>query len=104
VGGASITFATADLLVVAPSGAYTLLLGNADVPPPRYELQGVRARVAGAPAGEVQTGPLELNPQHAPLLEAEPPPEKHQTMLLWGAIALSVLILGALTLRVARVP
>ena len=101
---ATITFAGADLFVVAPSGAYTLLLGNDDIDAPRYELTGVRDRVLASPAGEVQTGPLEHNPAHAPQLQNAKPAANDQAVLLWVAFCFSVLILGGLTLRVARTP
>lgn len=105
VTGVKITMASGDLYVVAPPGAYTMLLGNDDVAPPRYELESLRHHLATAPAGEVQVGPLEPNPdRRVEVVHPPPPPQKDQAMVLWGAIGLSVLILGALTLRVARTP
>lgn len=103
IRGVTVTVAAADLYVVAPNGAYTLLLGNPDEPAPRYELQGVRERVLAVSLGEAQAGPLEPNATFvAPAGSAHE--ERDQAVLLWGAIGLSVLILGGLTLRVARTP
>lgn len=104
IGGAVVTTVAAELYVVAPTGAYTLLFGSDAAEAPRYELQGVRERVLSAAVGEAQAGPLLPNTSFVAAPEAVAPRERDQALLLWAAIGLSVLILGGLTLRVARSP
>jgi hypothetical protein len=102
ITGATVTVDSAEMRVLAPAGAYSLLLGARHLESPRYELQGVRERVIAAAAGEVQVGPLESNEAHVPRLDAPAPEPDDHALILWIAIAFSVLILGALTFRVAR--
>ena len=92
----------AELRLVAPAGAYTLLAGNRDAHAPRYELgetPDARARVLGAPAGDAQVGAPAPNPRHKRPGGAAAGWEKEA---LWGVLTLAVIALGALTLRLSR--
>lgn len=94
-------FPVPELFFAAPAGGYELLLGYPEAKAPRYELSRVRDVVLAAAAGGAETGPLEPNPAFrrgrrwltAPGL---------QGVLLWAALAAAVLVLAALTLRLAR--
>jgi len=85
----------------APAGSYTLLLGNPSAETPRYEISAARSIVLGVPAGSVDTGPLEPNPDYsagARLLGGS----GAQPLLLWAALILAAVVLAFLTLRMAR--
>ncbi|HEX5065899.1 MAG TPA: hypothetical protein VFY49_07285, partial [Myxococcota bacterium] len=51
-----------EVFVVAPEGRYEMLLGNPDVPAPRYELERVRDVVLAAGSNAAAPGALEENP------------------------------------------
>lgn len=73
---------------MAPEGGYSLLLGNPDVPAPRYELERVRDVVLAASNNAAEAGPLEANPEYS--LRARLGGEDGasgllQTGLVWGA-------------------
>ena len=92
----------AELRLVAPAGAYTLLAGNPEAHAPRYELgetAEARARVLGAPAGDAEVGAPAPNPRHKRPGGAAAGWEKEA---LWGVLGLAVVALGALTLRLSR--
>jgi hypothetical protein len=94
-----------ELFLVAPAGRYELLLGNPDVPAPRYELERVRGVVLAASSHAAEPGALEENPVYS--LRARLGSEGGasgllQTGLVWGALLLAVAVLGALTLRLVR--
>jgi hypothetical protein len=109
---ASLAFAeaTADVLLpelflVAPEGSYQLLLGNPDVPAPRYELERVRDVVLAASSNAADPGVLEPNPVYS--LRARLGGEDGasgllRTSLVWGVLLVAVAVLAALTLRVMR--
>jgi hypothetical protein len=94
-----------EVFLVAPAGSYELLLGNPDVPAPRYELERVRDVVLAASSNAAEVGPLEPNPVYslrARLGGEDGPSGLLQTGLVWGGLLLAVAVLGALTLRVVR--
>ena len=94
-------FTVPDLLLVAPSGEYALLVGDPSAAPPRYDLARAREVILNASAGAIETGPLGLSPTHrVPVTEnAEGGPEQ---LALWGALGLAVVVLAGLALRLAR--
>ena len=94
-------FTVPDLLLVAPSGEYALLVGDPTAAPPKYDLARAREAILGATAGVIETGPLGLSPTHrVPVAEGqESGPEQ---LALWGALGLAVVVLAGLTLRLAR--
>jgi hypothetical protein len=94
-----------ELFVVAPEGRYEMLLGNPDVPSPRYELERVRDVVLAAGSNSAAPGVLEENPGfslRARLGGDDGPSGMMRTGLVWGALLAAVAVLGALTLRVMR--
>jgi len=89
-----------ELRLAAPAGTYRLLAGDPSAEAPRYELSRARALIAAVPLGEAQTARATKNPAfHEPsFLERS----GWQAIALWAALALAVLVLGGLTLRLAR--
>jgi len=102
--------ATADVLLpelflVAPQGRYEMLLGNPDVPAPRYEIERVRDVVLAADSNAATPGALEPNPDfslRARLGGEDGPSGLLRTSLVWGALIVAVAVLGLLSLRVMR--
>jgi hypothetical protein len=90
-----------DVFVAAPAGPYTLLLGADDAAPPRYELEHVRDVVLAVSAGEIQPQPIEKNPAYTLGSRLARGSGKDQA-LLWGALIAAVVVLVAITLRLAR--
>jgi len=89
------------LLLPAPAGRYTLLLGHPGARPPLYELASVRSTILAVPASTIDAAPLEANPAftlRSRLLGGGTPAQ----YLLWAALALAVVVLVVLTLRLAR--
>jgi hypothetical protein len=90
-----------DIYLAAPAGSYTLLLGAADLNAPSYELERVRDVVLAVSSGDVRPQPLEANPEHTLVTRLTHGTGPGQT-LLWSVLIAAVVILGALTLRLAR--
>ncbi len=94
-----------EVFLAAPQGTYRLLLGNPDVPAPRYELERVRDIVLAASSNAAEPGALEPNPAYslrARLGGEDGPSSLLRTGLVWGVLLLAVAVLAALTLRVMR--
>ena len=94
-------FTVPDLLLVAPSGEYALLVGDPGAAPPRYDLARAREAIVGAAAGVIETGPLGLSPTHK-VKGAEAAEGGPEQLALWGALGLAVVVLAGLALRLAR--
>jgi hypothetical protein len=94
-------FTVPDLLLVAPSGEYALLVGDPGAAPPRYDLARARDAIVGATAGVIETGPLGLSPTHRVAVTASKEGGAEQ-IALWGALGLAVVVLAGLALRLAR--
>jgi hypothetical protein len=92
-----------DLLVVAPAGEYALLAGNPDAEPPRHEIARARDVILGLRSVPATTGPGAVNESWTgtPGGSARSRARLEQSAV-WAAIAVAVLVLGALTLRLAR--
>ncbi|MFT3764276.1 MAG: hypothetical protein QM820_01950 [Minicystis sp.] len=88
----------AEIRLVAPAGAYTLLAGDADAEPPRYEIARLRDRVLGAEAPAATVGPIGPNPRYR---RVEMGTGMQQTAL-WAVMGLAVVVLVGLTLRLSR--
>jgi len=87
----------------AGSGAYRLLLGNAEAVAPRYDLASLRREVLAYSAAAVPLGASRANPafrRYAGDFLKDAPP----TLLLWGTLLATVGALLWLTLRVLRQP
>jgi hypothetical protein len=94
-------FTVPDLLLVAPSGEYALLIGDPSATPPRYDLARARDAILGATAGVIETGPLGPSPSHRVVVPENKEGGAEQ-YALWGALALAVVVLAGLALRLAR--
>ena len=89
---------TADLYLVAPRGEYRLLIGDDEAPPAQHEIARARDLVLAVRAAPLtRTGELERNPRFVPRTTGV-----LATVALWLAILLAVLVLGVLTIRLAR--
>lgn len=105
--GARAVTPTHDLFLVAPEGAYTLLVGQPGASPPRYELAGERDLVVSVKKAPIEAGQLEGNPAFAPpptptTTPTTPTTPESSQHILWAVLALAVVTLGALTLKLAR--
>ena len=87
----------------AAPGAYRLLLGNRDAPPPRYDLASLREEVLSYSSVGVTAATLEPNPAYRRFAGdyfSDAPP----TLLLWGTLLAAVAVLVLITARVLRQP
>jgi len=100
IGASSALVPVADLYVAALAGEYRLLLGSPDATPPDYEIARARDLVLAVTAAPVIPAELGRNPVHIPV-RAE---VRWEEMLLWVVLVLAVLVLAALTFRIARLP
>ncbi|MFO0572073.1 MAG: hypothetical protein U0263_41000, partial [Polyangiaceae bacterium] len=89
--------ASADLFLAAPPGDYWLVAGNPELEAPRYEMSSARDLVLAVPAAAMEGGALEANPRYLPARRWRP-----SEIALWISIVVAVLVLGGLTLRLAR--
>ncbi|MBZ0112282.1 MAG: hypothetical protein K8J08_07480 [Thermoanaerobaculia bacterium] len=94
-------FPVPQLFFAAPVGSYELLLGDAEAETPRYELETVRNVALSIESALPTIGPLEPNPNRGFRWGTG---GRLSRFLLWGAMGLAVLVLIALTLRLARAP
>ena len=94
-----------ELFLAAPEGRYALLMGNPDLPAPRYELERVRDVVLAVSSSLATPGGLEPNPSYsmaARLGSEEGLGGFVRTWLVWGVLLVAVAVLAILTQRVAR--
>jgi hypothetical protein len=90
-----------ELFLAAPEGEYALLLGAPDETAPRYELERVRDVVLAVDAAGAEAAALQDNPDFS--LGARLHGQgTGQRVLLWVVLIGAVVLLGALTLRLAR--
>lgn len=97
VDAVSAHVAAGEVFLAAPPGEYTMLLGDTEHEPARYELARARDLVLAVPVATATARTFEPNPAYVRPSRIRPP-----ALALWGAIVLAVLVLGALTLRLAR--
>jgi hypothetical protein len=89
---------TADLFLVAPPGDYRLLLGDTESEPAQHEIARARDLVLAVRAAPItRASNLVPNPRFVPRGSGI-----LATLALWIAILLAVLVLGILTIRLAR--
>src|SRR5439155_1304721 len=92
-----------DLFLTAPAGDYFLLVGDPKASAPSYELTRVRdvvLAVSSAPAEAKAAGP---NPDYSRArLAIERRGDLVPQVLLWSVLVAAVVVLTALTLRLAR--
>jgi hypothetical protein len=94
-----------EVFLAAPAGAYSLLVGNPDAAPPSYELARARELVLAVASAPATVGPLGENPDYSFRARFTGGGGAARTMprvLLWTALGVAVLVLTALTLRLAR--
>lgn len=86
--------------LAAPAGEYRLLVGDAEASAPAYEIERARALVLAVRAGRAELGELAANPAHVapPWYEAA----ELSTWIVWALLLVAVLVLGFVTLRLAR--
>ncbi|MFQ5349419.1 MAG: hypothetical protein ACE5EG_03125, partial [Thermoanaerobaculia bacterium] len=89
------------LFFAAPRGDYTLLFGEPDARPPRYELERVRDLVMAVDATGIVAGELAENPGRGAFSRFRGE-GGWQQVLLWTALVLAALVLARLTLKLAR--
>jgi hypothetical protein len=93
------------LLLAAPAGAYTLLAGNPDAERPSYEIERARDVVLDLRAVPAVAGAGAENTRWTGTPGgAARQRQRLQQAAIWGAIVLAVIVLGLLTLRLARRP
>ena len=91
------------LLLAAPPGAYTLLAGNPDAERPQYEIERARDVVLDLRTVAATSGPGGENTRWTGTPGGTASRQRRlQQLAIWGAIVLAVVVLGALTLRMAR--
>ncbi len=95
-----VTVPSPTLYLAAPDGSYRVLVGDPEADPPEYEIDRARALVLSVRSVDAVVGAADANPAHV-----EPPwydSSDTGTWLVWLVLALAILVLGALTWRVAR--
>jgi hypothetical protein len=90
----------AEILVAALPGRYRLLVGAPQLETPVYELAQARALIDAVPLVAATPGRLTKNPAFRTPGFFER--TGWQSLALWGALGLAVLVLGGLTMRLAR--
>jgi hypothetical protein len=97
---ASAEIATRTVFLAAPDGSYRVLVGNAEAEAPRYELEDAIDLVLAVRSTVAELGEARDNPAH------EPPAFWKRvdvtSFLVWGVLIFAVLVLGVVTLRLAR--
>lgn len=86
-----------DLCFEGSGGPYALYYGDPKLSPPRYDL-GQFLVVHAKDAAQAKAGPEQPNPEYQPRPDDRPFTEKHPA-LLWIALALVIILLGAIALR-----
>lgn len=92
--------ASPTLYLAAPVGEYHLLVGDPEASAPEYEIARARSLVLAVRATPGTVGDPQRNAAHVkpPWYEAA----ERTTWLVWALLLLSVIVLGVLTLRLAR--
>jgi hypothetical protein len=92
--------ATRTVFLAAPDGSYRVLVGHPEAEAARYELEDAIDLVLAVRSASAELGEVRDNPAH------EPPAIWKRvdvtSFLVWGVLIVAVLVLGAVTLRLAR--
>jgi hypothetical protein len=92
--------ATRTVFFAAPDGSYRVLVGHPEAEAPRYELEDAIDLVLAVRSPVAELGAVRDNPAH------EPPAFWKRvdvtSFLVWGVLIFAVLVLGVVTLRLAR--
>ena len=92
---------TAALYLAALPGRYRLMSGDPEEEPVSYELSSIRGYLAQLDAAEIVAAPLVDNPAFSSTSRLRSGGARER-VLVWVVLGLAVLILGGLTLRMAR--
>jgi hypothetical protein len=92
---------TAALYVAARPGTYHLLSGDPDEEPASYELRSLSGYLAQLEAADVTADKLVDNPNFSASSRLRSG-NARERVLVWAVLGLAVLVLGGLTLRMAR--
>jgi hypothetical protein len=97
---AEVSLPSSTLFVAAPDGDYRVLAGDPSAGAPEYEITRASTLVLAVRAADARVGRTVKNPSHVapPWYETA----DLQTWVLWTVLLLAVLLLGGLTLRLAR--
>jgi hypothetical protein len=90
-----------EIFVTAPAGPYFLLLGNVNDQLPRYDLAAVRDVVLAVGSAPVPGGPLVKNPDYSARAQLSLRKGLDE-IFFWIVLTLAVVVLGGITLRLAR--
>ena len=93
--------ATMALQLVAVAGRYRLVAGNPDAEPASYELRSLESVVAQLDAAQIHADALLANPAYSASARLRAGGARER-VLVWLVLGAAVLILGFLTLRMAR--
>ncbi len=80
-----------------PDAKYTLYLGNARIESPSYDIAQVFSYMDRSSFIPVSLGPIIENPDYKP--GSDLPMTERYPLILWGAIALMILMLGGIIIR-----
>jgi hypothetical protein len=103
--GARLSAREQDLYLAAPAGSYALLVGNEQATAPSYELERVRDVVLAVGTGVAEPAALVANPTYslrARLTTREGLEQTVPVVVLWVVLVGAVVVLTAVTLRLAR--
>ncbi len=99
--GARLRVPTSALLIAAAPGSYRLLIGDPEAEAPTYELRSLASLLAQLDGADAKAGPLGQNPAFSRAARLGGSGARDR-LLVWLVLVLSVLLLGGLTLRLAR--
>ena len=103
ITGARLRVPTSALLLAAEKGHYLLLVGDPEAEAPTYELRALTELIAQLDAADAKSSPLVDNPAFSRTARLGGSGARER-LLVWLALGLAVLVLGVLTLRLARTP
>lgn len=99
---ASVRIPTREVVLLAPPGSYRVLVGQETASAPTYDIEAAAGLLDTIPLDDATLGALAPNPSHH-----EPTFWERtgtSTIALWAVLVVAILVLGALTWRVAREP
>ncbi len=94
-------FPIVEIYFPARAGQYRLLLGDPDARPARFELERIRQVILALQANDAVLGPIQANAAYRALGRVTRG-GRWQSVVLWIVIAAAIVLLGGLTLRLAR--
>ncbi len=101
IEGGRLLVPTAALDLAATAGAYRLVAGDPEAEAPRYELRALDELIGQLDAAAVRTGPLGPNPTFSRAARLRSGGARERA-LVWIVLGVAVVVLGLLTLKMAR--